>query len=213
MKTMKPIKQRGEERTGSSMCAKMVQQAWGVTGLAGRRVQPHKHDLIPADVDWPANLVLLINIKDPYAWLVSWHSWIVYCNWNVSKIPQTKGPIADDFDIEEQCRKYNEKYENWLSLPNAKTVIRYEDVLEDPQLLYAQMEALLGVAPDESKMWKATPDGVVFPAKSSGHQTHKFDKAYYVEKRYFDLMSADQISRITDAIDWNLLTGLYEPLT
>jgi len=208
------IKQRGAERSGTTMAAKMVQQAFGVSGLIGKRIKPNKHAVLTGN-EWPADTVLMINIKDPYAWLVSWHAWHKQSDFDGRKIPRQKRAMT--YTREELAipiDSYNERYASWFAAPYASATIRYEDILMAPAVLYEKIAKLLNRQPDPTQMWGAMPPQIVRPGRTKmrGLPPIKFDRAYYTEKKYLDLLQPRQIAQITEDIDWKLLEGLYEPI-
>ena len=214
---MRKLKQKGVERTGTTMAAKMVQQAFGIRGLVGKKIRPNKHAPVSAG-EWAPNTALMINIKDPYAWLVSYHAWDRQAKWDGRKIPQDKQPVSFTPDeIRAAMSRFCDLYDNWFNLPYDKAIIRYEDVLEEPRKLYRKMAKLLKARPNPEKMWDATPHRVVHPGRTKMRDVRGpvriFNRAYYTEKQYLDRMTKEHISVITDAVDWPLLKELYEPLS
>lgn len=211
---MMMIKQRGVERCGTTMAAKMVQEAFGVRGLDGKRIFPKRHLQLTGN-EWPADTVLMINIKDPYAWLVSWHTWHKQSGFDGRRIPlhrqamsYTRAELALPID------SYNKRYANWFAAPYASAILRYEDVITSPSVLYKAIARLLNRQPDPTRVWEAIPSQVIRPGRTKmrGLPPREFDLAYYTEKKYLEMMSSEQVAQITEEIDWKLLEGLYEPI-
>ncbi len=209
---MRPLQQKGIERCGTTVAAKMVRQAFGIQGMDGKRV---KHELIGPGSFTP-DTALMINIKDPYSWMVSWHAWAQQAKYSGYEIPGKKLPVSfNKKDVTWGTNEFNERYRNWMTAGYDFAVIRYEDILMNPAVLYEKIAKLLDVEPDPTQMWEAMPLQIVRPARTKmrGLPAIKFDRAYYEEKRYLDLLSKLQIEQITEEIDWELFKGLYGPIS
>jgi len=211
---MTRLEQKGEERSGTTLAAYMVQQAFGLRNLEGRKLHTHRHDLIKPGQWQGKNIALMINIKDPYAWIVSAHAWDQQAKHDGRKVPASKVAVAfKPENVKHWLDRYMRRYRNWFAAPFPKAVIRYEDILQDTMALYKPISALLGRPPDPAKLWKEMPSTVIRPGRTpKGQRTLQFDLTYYTDKKYFDLLSTEHIKQITDDADWELLDGLYEPV-
>jgi len=210
---MRKVQQRGLPRSGTTMCGKMVEDGWGYNHLVGRRGKrgrTTKHRTVQDSRDWPLNTVLLINLKDPYAWIVSWHAWAVQAGHQGTKIPDTKIPFSyGPAKLGYRIGQYNNFYRAWFKTKYDKAIVRYEDVLESLDALYAPMTELLG---PPKKRWDALPETIVRPGSTPGGMPqYKFKRQYYTEKQYLELLKPEHIRQITDQIDWKLFEGLYVP--
>lgn len=197
-------------RSGSGIAAMLVEEAFGLDNLVDRRgARRPKHRLVSRGELRRLlrnNVALMINIKDPYAWIVSIHAWFHkgkhgQVRATPKKMPVTFGPHG----LRQRLKKYMRKYGNWFQLPLDKRVIRYEDVLDDLDAVYRPISELLGVEPQRRRE-KLDAYVVVTPQRGP-------DPTYYTERHYLELLAADQTRQITDEVDWKLLEGLYTPVT
>lgn len=210
------LKQKGVQRTGTTICAKMVEQAFGLSNFARNpKKSPNKHSLLE-NGELTSEMKLLINIKDPYSWLVSWHAWSRQANHSGKKLPKRKKPVKlNRNDTSHAIKLFNESYRSWLAAPCEFVVIRYEDLLRNPSAVYKKVAALLGEQPDKKKQWTRTPDHVIRPArtKEKGLRILPFNRAYYMNKEYLDLLKPRHLTQLANEIDWELFKGLYTPIS
>jgi hypothetical protein len=201
------------------MCAFMVQAGWGFTHLVAKRTgkrPPHrraaKHKAIQVSklATWAPDHILLLNIKDPYAWLVSWHAWTVQAKAQGTRIPETKIAVTSPPEaVAGALAMYNDFYGGWLASEYEKVIVRYEDLLEDINVLYDPLAKLLG---EPEERWDALPHTIVRPDSTKpGMPKIQFKRDYYTEKQYLELLSPEQIAQVTELIDWPTFEGLYVP--
>jgi len=204
-------------RTGTTLCAELIEEAFGIKGFAKnpRPSDPEgKHSLVKPRA-WSPTTALVINIKDPYAWLVSIHAWDVVACAQGSRTPKSNPPVTfGEQDVRRLIAGFNKHYANWLALPYYKAVIRYEDMLQNLSVVYDIVTDLLGMPPDPGCVRISTPATVVLPRGRGGKKKtdRKFNKDYYLQKRYLAKLSREQTEQITAEVDWKLLNGLYTPL-
>jgi hypothetical protein len=130
-----------------------------------------------------------IIIKNPYSWYQSIKKW-----------------SGAKFKLEKTYKRYNELYTSYKhlyeegykvnKLYNKGIVVRYEDVLEDPQKVISEIADSFGL---ESK------GGFTIPNKVP--QSDKFGedrKKFYLSGGIFDL-SKELADKITELVDWELM--------
>jgi hypothetical protein len=206
---------RGIQRSGTCLSARWVKQAFGI------ELPRHKGKNAPAQLkhlplrpqDYHEDHVLLVNIKDPYAWVSSWHAWAVQAKYQGTKHPRVKTPVTFDREqLQKQLDRWNQLYGQWLAWPHKRVVVRYEDILSRSDALVHPLAALLDRKPS---CIPPMPELTVRAGdiKKPWLPRIKFDMAFYTEKRYLELLTHEHVSQITDEIDWNLLRGLYQPIS
>ncbi|HVW99433.1 MAG TPA: hypothetical protein VHA52_03195, partial [Candidatus Babeliaceae bacterium] len=150
-------------------------------------------------------LCFCIHVKNPFAWIVSISKWE---GWRASDIANSKRFIPYVRDA--VCR-YNDKYRSWLNLkeafPERTTIIRYEALLESPVDIIKQIVSLTGAGLNDKP--EKYFDGIVLPCHWDNQPTAMhhagFDKSFYDEKRYLNLLSASAIRTISEHIDGELM--------
>jgi len=153
------------------------------------------------------NAALMINIKDPYAWIVSQFAWQYKKRRRETLGTPQKLPVTFKSNVlRRKVREYNGAYRNWMRLGVDTCIIRYESLFDDlGAALYEPMAKLLGVQPT-GPMCEKLPDYDVWTDVGG------VDKVYYPERHYFDLLTPTQIRQITDTVAWPLFEGIYEPV-
>jgi hypothetical protein len=152
-------------------------------------------------------LGFLVTIKDPYAWVVS--------------VAKFKGWTRDneplrDWSLElmrDACLGYNRNYREWLSFigthhPRAR-LIRYEDLLADPECELAEIAGLFDwkrsdafediAAVVEPTQWDHLP---VVEAPDM------FQSGYYTNGEYLQLLPSEHLRLIGEVMDWDLLRDI-----
>lgn len=158
-------------------------------------------------------LGFLISVKDPYAWTVSVARF--YC-WTDSV--SVLGPHLLD-RLVAQCNVFNACYASWLALagerPERCCVVRHEDLLLRPEAILDEVdlrfslrrraEAQLHLPDEADKVW--------WDQHKAVHTGIRFDRTYYVDKRYLDRLSPALRAAVTATIDWGQIAPLgYAPL-
>lgn len=158
----------------------------------------------------------LISIKNPYAWINSNkdpYSWI---NQNYRNILMSHGGYTDnsrtELLIKLKSKEFNSIYGSYLDLskqfPKQTTIIRYEDILIDPEGFLNNLGKKLQLIPclpsytDISG--KAIPsywDQMISPEDKSV----KFSKDYYLKHKYIDNLPSNLINILEAEIDWELM--------
>ncbi len=151
-------------------------------------------------------LGFLVTIKDPYAWVVS--------------AARFKGWIRGDEQLQEwsmelmrdACLGYNRNYREWLSFvqahyPQAR-IVRYEDLLADPEL---EMTAIAGQFGWRRSGSFETIAAVVEPTQWDHlpvvEAPETFRPGYYAGNEYLQRIPAEQMRLIGELVDWDLLRG------
>ena len=149
-------------------------------------------------------LGFLVTIKDPYAWVVSaakFNGWI------------RGDEQLQDWSMElmrEACLGYNRNYREWFSFVRAHNsharLIRYEDLLADPEQVMSDIAVQFG--------WRRSGSFETIPAVVEPTQwdhlpvveaPDTFQPAYYFNCDYLQRLPAAQMQVIGDIIDWDLL--------
>jgi len=152
-------------------------------------------------------LGFLVTIKDPYAWIVS-----------VAKFRQwIRGEDQlHDWDLEQMrdaCLGYNRNYREWISFvqvhqPRAR-LIRYEDLLADPEQVMSEIAAQFG--------WRRSGSFETIPAVVEPTQwdhlpvveaLDTFRPEYYANNEYLQRLPTEHMRLIGEAVDWDLLRDL-----
>lgn len=158
------------------------------------------------------SLRFLVSIKDPYAWVVSIAR---YEGWTDRGSPlgvYLAGAVAH------QCAGFNACYAAWLALerqsPEHWHLVRHEDLLADPDRTLRELEAKFALRrcgqahvdlPTEA-------DAAIWDHDALQSTGVPFDRAYYLDKRYFARLPPLLVDVITRSIDWQLLGPLgYAP--
>jgi len=205
------FKQFGMRRTSTNVLAETVQAAFGIP--VDSHDYGHKHRPYNAKAVRAAGakrVMLLIAIKNPYAWVVSLHRWL-------KNKKQVAGPPADDVEwppkrVISQCVRYNRMYKHWCNLPLEKTVVPFEELIADPQ---AAMNRIADELDLEMQRLAELPRRVVAPIGQQGARRElnkKFDKQYYDKRRYLQHLTDEQRQAIADTIDWKFFKRFgYHP--
>ncbi len=143
------------------------------------------------------HIKLLISIKHPYSWVVSFSKWTmrdgVYTDEVVDKLTDISTAT-----IKRWCDSYNYLYKHWIELPYEYHVVKYEDLVVDCR------KALDGIRKHWVLKYKSSPrhiDFVVRPGQEISYRT--FDPYYYIEHRYIKEILPQQIKAIEETIDWD----------
>lgn len=145
-------------------------------------------------IDKPLNL--LISIKDPYAFVVSYKKF--------------RRPNIDwqERMVKQWCRDFNQKYRAWNKFCQNKPhmVIRYENLIEDYQCVLEEVHSLFDLQRKKDSWWRESR--IVRPSTDLGviYGVKKFDPSYYKNKQYLKDLPGDIKKVISDTIDWELMS-------
>lgn len=214
---MRNLIHRGMPRTGTNLAERLIYDAFGFW-LRHRPNPDEKHAGVSPKTT-PADTLLLILIKDPYAWIPSIFKWQVQMGCDGFRADMKHRQVHwSTKAIRKRIDNFNRHYRTWFRYPYERLVMRYEDVIADPDNLIRPLEERLN-----SKRLKDVqrPQTVVYPGQVDifpweGRTVEKpaqFDLSYYTEKRYLKMLSPRITTAITHNVDWKLLDGLYEPLS
>jgi hypothetical protein len=158
------------------------------------------------------SLGFIISIKDPYAWAVSVAMFLCWIGRKAQLGPAFAPQLAA------ACRELNLRYAEWLRLarqhPARCHVVRYEDLLADPDGVLGELDVKFGLQRSTTTLVNVT--GEAFAVGWDQHRSKDgpavFDRGYYVEKRYLARLSPQALDVVTRTIDWDLLAPLgYTP--
>jgi len=105
---------------------------------------------------------------------------------------------------------------HWLHIPlteRSLSLVRYEDLLADPQKVIAMLAARWKLA-SKSNIFN-TPIGLLVPTKDEEEMVEdesEFDKTYYTEERYLSVYTQEQISLVKSKIDVGIVKRLQYSL-
>ncbi len=150
----------------------------------------------------------LISIKDPYAWVPSVARYFGWISWTGRKTVLGSALVPR---ITEVCAGFNTSYASWLALarerPERCQLIRHEDLLVDSDATLCTLEARFGLRRSTATL--VDPPFESYPLDWDQNAERpggvKFDKSYYLEKRYLTRLSPQVRDAITKTIDWELL--------
>lgn len=160
-------------------------------------------------------LGFLVSVKDPYAWAVSMSRYLVWTDWW-----SREAPLGADLAgaVARECETFNRCYGAWLALAERSgprcLVVRHEALLADPAAILAELDARFGLRRATGALVDvATETGAAVWDLAPPETTPvRFDRAYYLEKRYLARLSPPVREAVTRGIDWALLAPLgYAP--
>lgn len=150
----------------------------------------------------------LISIKDPYAWINSMFRQNYYRTFSGDN------EMMDLLTrlIRKECHEYNTLYKSYWEFyqqfPQQTTIIPYEALIKDPDMLLLSLQdylQLVPLSPDFSKILS-----ISYPTDWDHFESSKqlgkgnFEKDYYLQQKYFGDMSTEMITIVEKEIDWNL---------
>lgn len=150
----------------------------------------------------------LISIKNPYAWINSMFKNVA------ARRPEATETLKNKLHelIRQQCADYNNVYskywEHFKKHPHQTTIVRYEDLIENPDAIINNLLIRLNIPVCTNYTDVST---TVFPTDwdqvESKSQTGKqpFDRNYYLEQRYMHDLDAGMISVLEEEIDWTTM--------
>jgi len=203
---------KGLPRTGTNVVEHLIHEAFGIklwpngTSARADKHRPFLKNLGRRDID----LILIVVLKNPYAWIVSMHSWAEESKYKGTVIPHEKPKVHwGSQAMKMQIERYNHCYGNWLSQKFCDLLpIRYEDLLASTDDLIKPMEFRLDM---ERNQQVSLPREVIRPGHIAG-ESIPFDRRYYSSKQYLGLLTQAQRDPITAQIDWGLLKNIYTPI-
>lgn len=140
--------------------------------------------------------VYLVISKDPYSWVLSYQSWAKKCKW-----PPPQFHCAEEWDA---------FYAKWLEFGQQSdriVFIRYLDLLEN-------MEGVLETLATRAGLNRIVDPNEGLHAPQQVPQSGAFTESkrrYYLEARYFEKFSDEELSAINAVVSDNTLKGLgYE---
>lgn len=149
-------------------------------------------------------LGFLVTIKDPYAWIVS--------------AARFKGWVHGDEPLQEwsmefmreACLGYNRNYRAWFPFVQERhaqaRIIRYEDLLTDPEQAMAEIAGQFGW--QRSGVFETIP-AVVEPTQWDHlpvvEAPDAFQPAYYANNDYLQQLPETHLRVINDLMDWDQL--------
>lgn len=167
-------------------------------------VDNHK---LPYSVEQLNNIIpklnYLISIKNPHAFIVSYKKF---------RFPNK---TLHSSVVVNLCKRYNDKYSRWLDfykqhkdkciiVPYETMLMNYTHVIFNIEQKY-NLERSNGKYIDERSPVNASTDhGLLIDKKN------KFNKEYYIERKYLDDISKDHISIIDDNINTNIVDEIYK---
>lgn len=154
-------------------------------------------------VNGAGHIKLLISIKNPYAWVVSFSKWTLKHQVFTDEGVTPLSDVSTD-TIKRWCNSYNYLYKHWIDLPYEHHVMRYEDLVRNCKLALDKIR-------DRWKLrYKSCPSDLDFIVRPGQEVSYKlFDPTYYYENRYMLELSDEQIETIKNSIDWHFFSGLY----
>jgi hypothetical protein len=194
-------------RAGSNVLEKMVEKCFD--RLVHSETLGNKHEGFNKKVFdmWNYNglhrLKLLICIKNPYAWVVSFSKWQIRDGFFTDEGVKPLSEITPD-TIVRWCESFNWLYKHWINLPYEKEIVRYENLVCRPR------KTLDVIKERWNLKYRIVPTRIENVVNPGGHMmTRKFDPTYYFENRFMLELSPEQIDTVRDKIDWATIG--YDP--
>jgi hypothetical protein len=163
--------------------------------------QPVTYDELMALADGSTPLHYIINIKHPYAYVVSVNRWRRHGLRGFQRPPA--GLDLQPDAVRRECAAFNLAYRSYHTLIQAGRglLIRYEDVLAGALPFVALMRDRFNLIPKHSEL----VDVSEIVAPDIGVSTLPFYKPYYLSRAYLADLNQEMISLIDSAIDWDLM--------
>lgn len=203
------IKQFGLQRSGTNYTKHLLVENYNVkvmTNSGGWKHGYYRAKPIPTnEVD------VIITIKNPYAWLVSVYNYFNPHPRNIS----LKEFIRREYKFEGMRNKspiihWNTMNNHWcnLMLWNHKVVVvKYENLLIDAEKYCDIIATELNLKRTRIDFYDPKME---IMANALEHPDKKFNREYYIQKKYMDEFSDDDIYFIKNQLDKNLTTRFYE---
>lgn len=203
------FKQYGHYRTGTNLVKVLVEHHLDrivhSATLGNKHEGFNKQQFDIYNLNRAPHIKLLISIKNPYSWVVSFSRWTmkdgVYTDIDVPPLSE----VSPD-KIKRWCTSFNHLYAHWIELPYEHQVVRYEDLISNPK------NCLDAIRLKWDLKYKSRPRNVEFIIRPGQEISYKrFDFSYYLENRYVLELADRQIDAIRSSIDWTLMSKLgYE---
>ena len=185
------LKQFGAERTGTNVLTVLCTRAFGFKPWTNHLGSKHK----VRSAKFPQNTGFLVSIRDPYAWILSYHRWLVrWCN------RQSEVVIAD---TRKHCISWNKRYSDWMQI-EPKVVVRHEDILVDTSAVIGQIAERFELR-IQGQVQQI--DTVVMPHEVVTKK--QFNREYYLKRQYLADMSEEMRKTVANTIDWDLIGEYY----
>ena len=146
----------------------------------------------------------VINIKSPYAFLVSVSRWRRNSVPVPRRLAEPPGPLAlTPEEILAECQAFNLAYRSYLPLVDrgAAVIVRYEDLLQDARTVVGNLARRFGLSWRSSEFRDVR--GICMPGE--GLVSEPFYRDFYLRRRYLELLDDDHRSRLETTIDWRLM--------
>lgn len=204
---MKTIKQYGLQRSGTNYTKLMLTTNYKVdikTNEGG-----WKHGYVVSRCHFNKELDLIITIKNPYAWLVSIYNYFHPSghNTSISKFIRNKY-CYEGMVNKTPIHHWNTMNKHWchLMLLNHKVVVvMYEDLLCIPEYACNLIADQLNLE-RKSNSFYIPQNQVMANAKENDKL---FDKSYYLEKKYLNQFTSDDLEYIQENLDSELYKEYY----
>ena len=170
-----------------------------------------KHGL-PKVLDIP----VLYLVKDPFALMVSLfnysgptmqHSkrWGDFLRW-----PMTIGDGTQRLTFENPVKYWNTMIRSYFYISGKNTfVLKYEHVLEDPERVVSELSEEFGLTMKPGFRIPENRMRRMGDKETEGYMINKpFDAGYYIDKRYLDQFSQDDMGFMRDNLDERLVEAL-----
>lgn len=182
----------GVERSGTNWLHLLLESNYFVDLItsvdSGSKHEPYKQTYEPAHI--------IVTVKHPLAWLLS-----------MVKFRFRRDGLNVGQIMEPELERWHEFYRCFLSLriPNKHNMlVRYEDLLEDPRGQCGQIASRIKA--------ERKPGDFYIPynkmKKNNTEGTKNFDKAYYVNQRYLEEYSQEDLDRVRSLLNWQLVESL-----
>jgi len=203
---MKAIKQFGLHRTGTNYIQYIIEQNYDVEVLVNKYSHKHRKcrtDRIPEDVN------ILIIIKHPMSWLVSYFKY--WCNKghrNLKTEANFNKFVFGGFHQkapDDPIGFWNDSYNDWYELKIDRKVvfIRYEDLLVDHVKLCDKVANELDLDVLHNGVDFVNADNAM--NKGGCPTTGKFDTSFYTEKLFLKWFESKTIQYAEERFDKELL--------
>ncbi len=195
------FKQYGLQRTGTCLLKILVERHLDrlvhSEALGDKHQGFNKRQFDLYKVNGAAHIKLLISIKNPFAWVVSFSKWTVRNSVFTDEGVKPLSEVSSD-TIKRWCDAYNYLYRHWTCLPYENYIIRYEDLITDSTRELDCIRRRWGLK------FKSAPrhvDNIIRPGQEVSYRL--FDPTYYYENRYMLELHDDQVDTIRGHIDWS----------
>tara|TARA_Y100001963_G_scaffold159287_1_gene262359 strand:- start:34200 stop:34937 length:738 start_codon:yes stop_codon:yes gene_type:complete len=155
-------------------------------------------------------VISILNIKNPYAWIESMQRYTQNLYLQKSQELQTKYIFLDPkkpLDLQKEniielIESYNKRYKRWGE--TTQYVIRYEDVLRDHKSILQFFEKQYNLQRIHPELLNIKTGCDPVPVNLKYIDPDWDYKDYYLEKKYLKNLSPNVIEWITNTIDWTI---------